>query len=113
MYYFLPHPQKSCATLDNLIVTKVSDRMESMQNVMITAEVVSPTIVCASSVARGEGGCSPPIGVKNMQNTTFLALLKTIFALKTKIAPPPLALAIRIGQEPEVISTRKTGFQPG
>ena len=29
----------------------------------------------------------PPIGLKSMQNTTFLTLLRPIFALKTKIAP--------------------------
>ena len=44
-----------------------------------------------------------------MQNTPLLALLRPIFALKRKIAPPPLplALAMRNGQRPEVTSTRK------
>ena len=41
-----------------------------------------------SSVARGAGGLEPPIGLKSMQNTTFLVLLGPIFALKMKIAPP-------------------------
>ena len=40
----------------------------------------------SSSVARGGGG--PPIGLKSMQNSVFLALLMLIFALKMKIAPP-------------------------
>ena len=30
-----------------------------------------------------------PIGIQSMQNTTFLALLRPIFALKAKIAPSP------------------------
>ena len=59
----------------------------------------------ASSVASGEAG------QKNMQNTLFLALLRPSFALKTKIAPPPMVLATRIGQEPVVISATKTRFQ--
>ena len=46
-------------------------------------------IVAASSVARGgAGGLEPPIGLKSMQSTLFLARLRPIFALKTKIAPP-------------------------
>ena len=52
-----------------------------------------------------------PIGRKSMQNTPFLALSRPIFALKTKIAPP-LALAMKIGQGPDIISTKKTGLQP-
>ena len=45
-----------------------------------------------------------------MQNTPFLALLRPIFALKTKIANPPLlVMAIRIGQRPDVTCTRKLG----
>ena len=46
----------------------------------------------ASSVASGEAGVrgySPPIGLKSMQNIPFLALLRPIFAIKTKIDPPP------------------------
>ena len=30
----------------------------------------------------------PPIGLKSMQNSTFLAVLRLIFALKREIAPP-------------------------
>ena len=41
-----------------------------------------------SSVAREGGGSSPPIGLKSMQNTTFLVLLRPIFAPKMKKAPP-------------------------
>ena len=57
-------------------------------------------------------GSSPPIGLKSMQNALFLALLRPIFALKTKIAPPTV-LAMRVGQESDMILSRKTGFQPG
>ena len=49
-----------------------------------------------SSVAR-VGGYSYPIGLKSMHITLFLALLRPIFTLKTKTAPPPLVSAI-IGQ---------------
>ena len=42
-----------------------------------------------SSVAKGGGGLEPPpIGLKSMQNCTFLELLKPIFAQKMKTAPP-------------------------
>ena len=61
-----------------------------------------------SSVARGGGGYSPPIGLKSMQNTTFSALLMPIFALKAKIILP-LALAMRSGQGPE-FRPEKLGF---
>ena len=63
------------------------------------------------SVAQPEraGGSSTPFGLKSMQNTLFLALLRPIFALKTKIAPPTV-LAMRVGEEPDVISSRKVGF---
>ena len=54
---------------------------------------------------------SAPV-LKSMQNTTFLPLLRPIFALKTKIVSP-LAMAMRIGKGPEIISTGKTVFQPG
>ena len=41
-----------------------------------------------SNVARGERkGLSPPIGLKSMQNHTFLELLRPIFAQKMKTAP--------------------------
>ena len=43
-----------------------------------------------SSVARvgGRGARSPSIGLKSMQNSTFLVLLRPIFAPKMKTAPP-------------------------
>ena len=51
-------------------------------------------LISINSVARGRGrGCNPlprSIGMQSMQNTTFLALSKTIFALKTKIASSPI-----------------------
>ena len=55
-----------------------------------------------SSVARGwEGGLSLPIGLKRMQNNVFLAILMLIFALKTKIAPPPYwKLGVRVDLRP-------------
>ena len=42
------------------------------------------------SIARGEGGGAQasPIGLKNMQNSTFLVLLRPIFAPKMKTSPP-------------------------
>ena len=43
--------------------------------------------VANSSVARGGAAAPHPIALKSMQNTPFLALLRPIFALKTKIAP--------------------------
>ena len=49
----------------------------------------------SSCVAEGGAGALP-IGLKSMQNTLFSALLRPIFALKTKIAPP-MVLAMRIG----------------
>ena len=69
------------------------------------------TLITTSSVARG--AIASPFGLKSMQNTPFLAFLSPIYALKAKIATPPLVLVMRIGQEPGVISTKKTGFQPG
>ena len=44
-----------------------------------------------SSVAKGGGLLPPPIGMQNMENTTFLALLNLISALEWKIAFPTLA----------------------
>ena len=65
----------------------------------------------ASSAASGEagGGAIAPIGLKSMQNTPFWALLRPIFALKTKIAPP-VVLAMIIGLGSDVISNKKLGF---
>ena len=48
-----------------------------------------------SSVARGAGRLESPIGLKKMQNTTFLVLLRPIFAPKIKIAPLPTELTSR------------------
>ena len=47
------------------------------------------TLAAFSSVARGEGGgggLEPPIGLKSMQKSPFLGLLRPIFALKIKTA---------------------------
>ena len=52
-------------------------------------------------------GYSPPIGLKSMQNTPFLVILRLIFALKAK-KDPPFGLARIIGQGPDVNATRKT-----
>ena len=55
------------------------------------------------ALPRERGVTAPhPIALKSMQNTPFLALLRPIFALKTKLAPP-LTLAMRIGKGPDVI----------
>ena len=63
-----------------------------------------------SNVARGGGGAHwPEENAKYYVFSTFEA----DFCTKNKNSSLPLALAMRIGQEPEVISTRKTGFQPG
>ena len=35
------------------------------------------------------------------------------FALKTKIAPHPMIFGMRLGEEPDMIWTRKTGSQLG
>ena len=45
-------------------------------------------MLCQTSSSVAAGGLSPPIGLKSMQNTTFLVLLRRIFAPKMKIAPP-------------------------
>ena len=50
--------------------------------------------VCCTNQWRSQRGLEPPTGMQSMQNTTLLALLKPIFALKTKIATP-----IGIGNE--------------
>ena len=55
-----------------------------------------------SSVARGWD-------IKSTQNTTFLVLLKPIFAPKMKIAPP-LGLAMRSFEGLAVIWSRKLEF---
>ena len=34
------------------------------------------------------GAIAPPIGLKSMQNSMFLGVLRLIFALKREIAPP-------------------------
>ena len=65
-------------------------------SVLLSSYLAIPLMNSLSSVARG-GGYSPPIGMQSMQNTLFFVLLRPIFGLKVKIAPPPtLALAIRI-----------------
>ena len=46
-----------------------------------------------SSVARGggaNGAINPPIGPKSRQNSMFLTVLRLIYALKAKIAPPKI-----------------------
>ena len=65
-----------------------------------------------SKARGGGGGSSPPIGLKSMQNSLFLALLRPIFALKTKIAPPTV-LTMRDGEVRDVILSTKTGFLLG
>ena len=42
----------------------------------------------SSSVARGGRGSSLPTGLKSMQNSTFLVLLRPIFGPKLKTAHP-------------------------
>ena len=61
-----------------------------------------------SSVARG--GYSPPIGLKSMQNSTFLVLQRPIFAPKLKTALPPTGLGSRSCEGLAVIWTRIVEF---
>ena len=56
----------------------------------------------------GGGARASPIGLKSMQNTTFLVLLKPIFAPKMKIATP-MGLASRNCEGPAVIWDEKSG----
>ena len=54
--------------------------------ISIEAEL-SEQFIC-SSVARGKGGSSPTVGLKSMQNSTFLVLLRPIFAPHMRTVPP-------------------------
>ena len=44
-------------------------------------------------------GSSPFIGLKSMQNTTFLVLLRPIFVTKLKIAPPQCDWRAEVGKD--------------
>ena len=67
-----------------------------------------------SSVARGGGGklcySPPPIGLRSMRNSIVFGVLRLIFALKTKIAPPKLNWG-ESGEDPEMKSTSEIGPQ--
>ena len=60
--------------------------------------------VISGVVSRGGGanGAIAPIGLKSMQNSMLLAVLRLIFALKTKIAPPPNEIEVR-QENPEMM----------
>ena len=46
--------------------------------------------------AGGEESYSfPHIGIQSMQNTTFLAVLRPIFALKSKLTPSPIGIGMQ------------------
>ena len=64
-----------------------------------------------NSVVRGaaEGGIEPPIGLKSMQNTTFLGAFEADFSLKMKIAPP-MGLVSRSCEGLAIIWIRKVEF---
>ena len=67
----------------------------------------------ASRGGRGRGLYSPPIGQQSMQNTMFLALLRPIFVLKSKIAPSHWHSKVEIvyfDSELEVIWVTKKRF---
>ena len=67
-----------------------------------------------SSVARGGKWCysPPPLAVlESMQNSTFLAVLRLTFALKTKIAPPSNEIGVREGEDREMMITSRSGCQ--
>ena len=76
------------------------------------AIATATAILFNSSGARGggeRGTTAPFIGLKTMQNIPFLAFLRPIFALKMKIVPP-LKLATRISQGPDINSISCTFF---
>ena len=76
---------------------------QKFQIAQLWYQTKSPALVRHWSVAKLRGvDSSPPIGLKSMQNTKFLALLSLIFALKTKI-PPPKVIRMRFGEEPEMM----------
>ena len=62
-----------------------------------------------SSVTRESGGLEPPIDLKRTQKTTFLVLLRPIFARKMK-KTPPAGLASRSCEGLGGILTRKLNF---
>ena len=41
----------------------------------------------------------------------FFAVLRLIFALETKIAPPPLEIELKLEEDPDMMSTSKNGSQ--
>ena len=59
--------------------------------IIIFLQSLTFSVVCTnqgSSVARRAGGrLEPPIGLKSMQNSTFLVILRPIFAPRMKTAP--------------------------
>ena len=57
-----------------------------VNSAVITSQIKWPSAQKTSSVARG--GSSLPIVLKSMQNSTFLVLLRPIFAPKINAAPP-------------------------
>ena len=63
----------------------------------------------ASSVARGGAGGAraSPIGLWNMQNRTFLVLLRPSFGEKLKTAPPPKEIGCRSCEVHIVIRLKK------
>ena len=56
--------------------------------------VAASSTSVTSSVARGGWAMAPPIGLKSIQNSTFLVLLRPIFAPKMKTALPPKDLLL-------------------
>ena len=55
------------------------------------------------------GGLEPPIGLKSMQNSTFLVLLRPNFAPKMKTAPPK-GFENQSYEELDVVWTRMVEF---
>ena len=59
---------------------------------------------------RNQGGLQPPpLGLKSMQNILFSALIETDFCTENENTPP-LTLAMRISQGPDVVLIRKPFF---
>ena len=62
-------------------------------------------------VRRGVGGLEPPpppIGLRSMQNCTFLVLLRPNFGEKLKTAPPPKEIGCRSCEVHVVIRSEKS-----
>ena len=76
-------------------------------------QLTCPCPTCSSVARAGGGGAigviALPIGLESMQNSMFLAVLRLIFDLKTKIALPPNEIGVKAGEDREMIMTSRNG----